>query len=190
MHYITENIGLIIAVLAIASAAVNSIVRLAVIFRLKLTFNCQYLVTEYVMMLAVLLGIFRRTMTNSRILAIFVIAMALWGAVTLAFHLKGFVFVRVFGIRHSMHGKISQSLADIAHSCGLDRTSMYIYGGDLKTACNMLIFKHTTAANRISCIKQGEKFLKNYITGNVATSILQILLNIAVVIMAYDMYLR
>lgn len=80
-----------------------------------------------------------------------------------------------------MHTRLSEYLNDCAEYNGMDRTNMYIYGGDTKTPCNMIIFKKVPKKTAKNVLSEVNVFLRQYSALSVAHEILLLCVNVAVV---------
>lgn len=171
----------ILIICGVVSAFFNSTVCILVLFRKKFTFSCKYMITEYVMLLCIIFAMLKRIVSDKLILTMFAAFILMWFLLQLYFKIKKLMFIRVYGIHRKMHTRLSEYLNDYAKYNGMDRTNMYIYGGDTKTPCNMIIFKKVPKKTAKHVLSEINVFLKQYSVLSVANEILLLCLNIAVV---------
>ena len=184
-----EYLWTILAVSAIAAAALNIAVNIIVILKLRMTFNCEILVTEYIMSGVILLALLRQILSDTEILLMYIILVAVWAVIIIVFRIRKLSFVRVYGIKRVMHGKLKENLEKAAELHGLDRTCVYIYGGDVKTPCNTVIFRGVDKQVQKSVLSKINKFLKTYATDTVMPRITALLLDIAVIFIVFTVIL-
>ena len=173
-HHIT-------AAIAILAAIINSVTRLNVITKRKFTFSCGFYVTEYFMTVAIILSLLSGVVKGKSVLAVLFCALILWVLIILCYKLRGLVFISVHGIRRSMHTRLQDYLASCASYNNSDRTSMYIYGGDSKIPCNMIVFKNVPRKVRKSVLCDVNDFLMEYSLGGALANLFSLLLNAAAV---------
>ena len=189
MNIIVEYAHHIVAAIAILAAFVNSVKYLNVITRHRFTFHCGLYVTEYFMTVCVILSLLKNVLTDKWVILCLASALVLWCLIILGYKARGLVFISVHGIRRNMHARLSDYLASSAAYNNTDRTSMYIYGGDSKIPCNMIIFKSVKRDVRSSVLKDVNAFLREYSFGGVWASVFSIMLNIAAVYIALSVIL-
>ena len=80
-----------------------------------------------------------------------------------------------------MHMRLSEYLNECAEYNHMDRTNMYIYGGDAKTPCNMIIFRGVQNNIIKNVLSDVDKFLKKYAVLSAVHEVLLLCINIAVV---------
>lgn len=169
------------AAIAIFAAIINSATRLSVITKRKFTFSCGFYVTEYFMTVAIVLSLLSGVVKGKSVLAVLFCALILWLLIMLCYKLRGLTFISVHGIRRNMHSRLQEYLASCANRNNSDRTSMYIYGGDSKIPCNMIIFKRVPRKVRKSVLCDVNDFLMEYSLGGTISNVISLLLNTAAV---------
>ena len=85
-----------------------------------------------------------------------------------------------------MHNTIKEKLEKICAEYGIDRTSVYIYGGDSKTPCNTVVFKNVNEDVKKSVVKKMDNFLKTYSHDAALMHIISLFLDGAVVFIIYS----
>lgn len=186
IDFLISNVWYIIFICGALCAVFNSAVCIAVLSKNKFTFSCGYMFTEYVMMLCVIFVMLKRIVSDEHIIVLFGIFILLWLILRLRFKIGHFKFVRVYCIQKNMHERLAQYLSECAEYNGMNRTNMYIYGGDAKTPCNMIIFKSAPKKISKAVLKDVNVFLKQYSNPSATHEILLLLLNIAVVFIIFN----
>ncbi|MBE5818799.1 MAG: hypothetical protein E7312_07080 [Clostridiales bacterium] len=189
MDIIVKYAHHVTAAIAILAALINSVTRLNVITKRRFTFSCGFYVTEYFMTVAVILSLFSGIVKGKMVLASLFCALVLWIIIILSYKLRGLVFISVHGIRRSMHSRLQDYLSSCASHNNSDRTSMYIYGGDSKIPCNMIIFKRVPRKVIRSVLDDVNVFLREYSLGGTFTNLFSLLLNAAAVYIALSVIL-
>lgn len=183
MRLLTDNIWNILAVCGIACAVLNFVICVLVLARVRLTFSCEYMLTEYIMLVCVIFVMLKNAVSDRCIVILFAVLILLWVVMQLRLRIKKLSFIRVYGIHIKMHVRLSDYLNECAEYNHMDRTSMYIYGGDAKTPCDMIIFKGVSRVVRKSVLSDVDRFLKKYSVQSISREIFLLCLNAAVVIM-------
>lgn len=178
-----EQLWLILKICAVCAAILNICINLFVILNIRMTFNCNYMLTEYTMAAVVLLMLLKKVLNNSNTIIIIVVLAAIWIATTLVFRIQNVHFIRIYGVKRNMHQKLKSHIEKTALEHSLDRTNVYIYGGDSKTPCNTLIFRHVKKSDRQSILADINKYLRHYSTNSGVSTIPSLLCDIAVIYM-------
>lgn len=186
IDFLINNVWYILFICGTLCAVFNSAICIAVLLRKKFTFSCGYMFTEYIMLLCVIFVMLKRIITDECVLIWFGIFVLLWLLLQLRFKLSHFKFVRVYGIQKKMHKRLAQYLSDCAEYNGMNRTNMYIYGGDAKTPCNMIIFKSAPKKITKTVLKDINRFLKQYSSPSAVHEFLLLCLDIAVVFIMFN----
>lgn len=181
MNLIVENIWNILFLCAVLCAVLNSIVCVLVLLKRKFTFSCGYMFTEYTMLLCIISVMLKRIASDKFIFVMFVFFIVLWFLFQLRLKIKKLCFIRVYGIHKKMHMRLSEYLNECAEYNHMDRTNMYIYGGDAKTPCNMIIFRGVQNNIIKNVLSDVDKFLKKYAVLSAVHEVLLLCINIAVV---------
>ena len=181
-----EYIWKVLTMLAVAAAVVNAVINIAALFRIRMIFNCNIYITEYIMTSVVLLLLLRQLLSDGAIIVLIIAFVLIWLAVTLWFRINKMCFMRVFGIKRIMHNTIKEKLEKICAEYGIDRTSVYIYGGDSKTPCNTVVFKNVNEDVKKSVVKKMDNFLKTYSHDAELMHIISLFLDGAVVFIIYS----
>lgn len=181
-------IWLLLAIAALGAAFYNIYINVLVLLRIRLTYDCVNYLSEYIMLTVIMLALLNQILSPAAIILILILSAVIWQAVTMSFRKKRLHFIRVYGIQHVMHTKISQMLAQSAQKYGLDRTRVYIYGGDHKTPCNTIIFRSVKKKVRMSILSDIEYYLKRYVTV-VRESIISLILDAAAIYIIFAVLL-
>lgn len=177
-------------ILAVVAAIINIAVNITALFRIKMTFNCNIYLTEYIMTVVVLLFLLKNMLSDNMAVLLSIIFAIMWCVIRIGFKLRNMYFVRVFGINKIMHNTLREKLEQICAEHQLDRTSVYIYGGDSKTPCNTVIFKNVGKSIRTAVIKETEHFLKTYSHDAKFTHIVSIFADIAVIFIVCHTFIQ
>lgn len=186
MEYFLRALSLLAVVAALANIAINITAQL----RLKMTFSCNIYITEYIMTAVMLFILLKNILSDSQIIILSIVFAIVWCMTIIIFKKRKMYFIRVFGIKKVMHNTLREKLEQICTEHQLDRTGIYIYGGDSKTPCNTIIFKNVDKNIRQAVTKEANFFLKTYSHDAAFTHIISVLADIAVIFIACSVFIQ
>ncbi len=186
LDFTAEYFWIIMAVLVSLCAVANALIHICVLLRIRFVWSCEYLFTEYAMLVCTVVAILSKTLDIYRLMLIPAVAILLWILLLCIRKARGIHYIRVFGIRQQMHQRLESYLADSAVANHMGRDNMYIYGGDSKTPCNMIIFRKTAKSVQRPILKDVNSFLKQYSYGAASSSLLMLLLDAAAVYITFS----
>ncbi len=182
------NIFSILSIIATLCAIFDITVNLLIICKRKMIFNCNIYIAQYLMAIIVLISIAKNILSKGIATIIFISLTSIFILILYIFRQKGLSFYRIFGLKCKMHDKLQKKLTYFCQSNKLDRTRIYLYGGDAKTACNTLTFRHVKNSIENKVILYVNKFLKKYSSPNLFYHISAILLDIAVIYIIFYIF--
>lgn len=182
------DIYTVLSVIGSICAVFDIALNILLLFKIKMYFNCNIYAVQYIMAICVLSDITKGILSDAQTTVIFILAILIYIIIALVFHIKGLVFFRIFGLKYIMHDTIKDKLSQIAIQSNLNRTNIYIYGGDSKTPCNTLVFRKTNKATINTVLNQLDSFLKKYTCSNVLLHIFALFIDIAVIYILYSTF--
>ncbi len=173
-----KYIWIAFAVIAIFSAMLNIKLHIDVILRRRMLYDCNYVFTEYLMSVVVIAAILKNAADEATALMVFALAMMGWLLILYFLSGEGRRYARVFGIRPNMHPRLVAKIEKECEKHSLPKRSVYIFGGDKETPCNMIIFKDVDKEKRIAISNSVNSFLRKYSYGFVRRRIAAIVIDV------------
>ncbi len=167
-----------LAVLAIITAILNIKLQIDVLTRRKMLYDCKLLFAEYTISVVILSAIIKNAAGEIIALMLIAVAIAIWLFALYYHSVENMHYARVFGIRTKMHSKLSEKLESECAEHGLPSSSVYIYGGDRQSPCNMIIFKGVKPEIRQEITDKLNEFLIKYSYGFAKKRVRAIIMNL------------
>ena len=180
------DIWLLLSIYAVAAAAVNLIIHILVLTKVKMVYSYQTLFTEYVMSSVILIAFFKDNLDENDLLLILCAILLLWVVITLINAVLNKKYYRVYGLRGNMNSKV-RGIAEAA----VEKTGGFVrlYAESVTSTCNMVMLKKADFHERINVVSALNMLAKRYGSNYVFQCLIMILLDMAAAVVVIKLLL-